>query len=54
MIGDYETKPLEGALFWMFRDQIMGATPAQDPGPGKTDSGVGKTETNKSKPKKGR
>jgi hypothetical protein len=32
----------------------MGVTPARDPGPGKTDSGVGKTETNKSKPKKGK
>jgi hypothetical protein len=29
-------------------------TPARDPGPGKTDGGVGKTETNKSKPKKGK
>jgi hypothetical protein len=34
-------------------DHIMGVTPAQDPGPGKTDIGVGKTETNKTKPKKG-
>jgi hypothetical protein len=32
----------------------MGVTPAQDPGPGKTDSGVGKTETSKNKPKKGK
>jgi hypothetical protein len=32
----------------------MGVTPARDPGPGKTDGGVGKTETNKSKPKKGK
>jgi hypothetical protein len=30
----------------------MGVTLARDPGPGKTDSGVVKTETNKSKPKK--
>jgi hypothetical protein len=52
MIGDYATKPLQGALFRKFRDQIMGVTPARDPGPGKTDSSVGKTETNKSKPKK--
>jgi hypothetical protein len=42
MIGDYMTKPLQGALFHKFRDQIMGVTPARDPGPGKTDSGVGK------------
>jgi hypothetical protein len=26
MIGDYATKPLQGALFWKFRDQIMGVT----------------------------
>jgi hypothetical protein len=51
MIGDYATKPLQGALFRQFRGQIMGATPAQDPGPGKTESDVGKTETNKNKPK---
>jgi hypothetical protein len=43
MIGDYATKPLQGALFQKFRDQIMRVTPARDPGPGKTDSGVGKT-----------
>jgi hypothetical protein len=54
MIGDYATKPLQEALFWKFRDQIMGVTPARDPGPGKTDGGVGKTETNKIKPKKGK
>jgi hypothetical protein len=28
MIGDYATKPLQGALFRKFRDQIMGVTPA--------------------------
>jgi hypothetical protein len=43
MIGDYATKPLQGALFRKFRDHIMGVTPARDPGPGKTDGGVGKT-----------
>jgi hypothetical protein len=43
-----------GALFRKFRDQIMGVTPVQDPGPGKIDGGVGKTETNKNKPKKGK
>jgi co-chaperonin GroES (HSP10) len=37
-----------------FRDHLMGVTPARDPGPGKTDGGVGITETNKSKPKKGK
>jgi hypothetical protein len=45
--GDYATKPLQGALFRKFRDQIMGVTLARDPGPGKTDGGVGKTETKK-------
>jgi hypothetical protein len=51
MIGDFATKPLQGALFCKFRDQIMGVTPARDPGPGKTDSNVGKI---KNKPKKGK
>jgi hypothetical protein len=32
----------------------MGVTPARDPGPGKTDSNVGKIETSKNKPKKGK
>jgi hypothetical protein len=32
----------------------MGVTPGRDPGPGKTDGGVGKTETDKSNPKKGK
>jgi hypothetical protein len=41
-IGDYATKPLQGALFRKFRDQIMEVTPARDPGPGKTDSGIEK------------
>jgi hypothetical protein len=53
MIGNYATKTLQEALFRKFRDQIMGVTPAQDPIPGKTDGGVDKTETNKSKPNKG-
>jgi hypothetical protein len=43
-----------GDLFRKFRDQIMGVTPARDPGPGKTNSGVSKTETNKNKHKKGK
>jgi hypothetical protein len=54
MIGDYATKPLQGGLFQKFREQIMGVTPARDPGPGKTNGGVGKTETNKIKPNKGK
>jgi hypothetical protein len=51
MIGDFTT--LQGALFRKFRDQIMGVTPARDPGPGKTDSNVGKIKTSKNKHKKG-
>jgi hypothetical protein len=54
MIGDYATKPLQGALFRKFRYHIMGMTPARDLGQGKTDGGVSNTETNKSKPKKGK
>jgi hypothetical protein len=54
MIGDFATKPLQGALFRKFRDQIMGVTPARDPGPGKTDINVGKIKTSKNKPKKGK
>ena len=34
MIGDYATKPLQGALFKKFRDQIMGVVPAKNPEPG--------------------
>jgi hypothetical protein len=54
MIGEFATNPLQGALFRKFRDQIMGVTPARDRGPGKTDSGVGKKETSKNKPKEGK
>jgi hypothetical protein len=54
MIGDYETKPLQGALFLKFRDQLMGVTPARDPGPEKTNSGVGNTKTSNTNPNKGK
>jgi len=54
MIGDYTTKPLQCALFRKFRDQVMGVVPAQDPGPGKTDRNIGKSDTAKSKPRKGK
>jgi hypothetical protein len=54
MIGDFATKSLQGAIFRKFRDQIMGVTPVRNPGPGKTDSDVGKIETSKNKPKKGK
>jgi hypothetical protein len=33
---------------------IMEVTPARDPGPGKTDSNVGKIKTSKKNPKKGK
>jgi hypothetical protein len=52
MIGDNATTPLQGDLFRKFRDQIIGVTPVRDPGPGRTDGSVGKTEKNKSKPRK--
>jgi hypothetical protein len=48
MIGDFGTKPVQGALFKKFRDQIMGVIPAQDPGPGKaskSDKAKGKPTT---------
>ena len=43
MIGDYATKPLQGAVFKKFRDLIMGVVPAEDPGTGKTKPTVGKS-----------
>ena len=52
MIGDFMTKPLHGALFRKFIDQIMGVIPSQDPGPGK--SQPGKAQPVKAQPKKGR
>jgi hypothetical protein len=36
MIGDYATKPLQGAVFKKFRDYIMGVVRLEDPGPGKS------------------
>ena len=43
MVGDFMTKPNQGALFTKFRDQIMGVVPAKNPGPGKVkkDKGAG-------------
>jgi hypothetical protein len=35
MVADFMTKPMQGAMFKRFRDQIMGVIPAQSPGPGK-------------------
>jgi hypothetical protein len=54
MIGDFMTKPLQGALFRKFRDQIMGVIPARDPGPGKAKPGNGEPDTHKVKPRKGK
>ncbi len=39
------TKPLQGALFKKFRDQIMGVVPAQEPGPGKAKPSSGKQDS---------
>ena len=50
IIGDFMTKPLQGALLNKFRDKIMGVIPAQDPGPVK--SQPGKAQTGKSQPGK--
>ena len=57
MIGDFMTKPLQGALFCKFRDQIMGVIPDQDPGPGMSQPGkaqTGNAQPGKGKPKKGK
>ncbi len=54
MIGDFMTKPLQGALFWKFRDQIMGVVPAQDPGPGKAKMKIDELYTHMDKPTQGK
>ena len=46
------TKPLEGALFQKFRDQIMGVVPAQDSGPGKAKKKINELNTHTDKPMK--
>jgi hypothetical protein len=56
MIGDFMTKPLQGALlFRKFRDQIMsmGVVPAQNPGPGKAITKIDELNTHTVKPMKG-
>ena len=56
MVGDYMTKPLQGAKFRKFRDMIMGVTPVASPGPGKAKSGGAVTSDNErssTKPSKG-
>ena len=35
MIGDFITKPTQGAAFKRLRDKFMGVTKAKDPGTGK-------------------
>ena len=52
MIGEFMTKPLQGALFRKFIDKTMGVIPDQDPGRGKSQSG--KAQPGKGKPKKGK
>jgi hypothetical protein len=52
MIRDFMTKPLQGALFRKFRDQIMGVVPAQDPGPGKAKTKIDELYTHTDKPMK--
>jgi hypothetical protein len=54
MIRDFMTKPLQGALFWKFRDHIMGVVPAQDPGPGKAITKINELNTHTDKPTKGK
>jgi hypothetical protein len=54
MIGDFMTKPPQGALFWNFRDEIMGVVPAQDPGPGKAKTKIDELNTQTDKPIKGK
>ena len=57
MIGDFMTKPLQGALFRKFRYQIMVVIPAQDPGPVKSQpvkAQQRKAHPGKGNPNKGR
>jgi hypothetical protein len=54
MIGYFMIKPLQGALFRKFRDQIMGVVPAQDPGPGKAITKIDELNTHTVKPMKGK
>jgi hypothetical protein len=54
MIGDFMTKPLQGALLQKFRDQILRVVPAQDPGPGKAKMKLDEFNTHTDKPTKGK
>jgi hypothetical protein len=50
MVADYFTKPLQGELFYKFRDQIMGVVPMNNIGDHR--SGLGHKVTNSVTPKK--
>jgi hypothetical protein len=54
MIGDFMTKPLQGALFQKFRNQIVGVVPAQDPGPRKAKMKIDELNTHTDKHIKGK
>ena len=57
IIGEFMTKPRQGALLRKFRYQIMGVIPDKDPGPGKPHPGKahpGKAHPLKGNPKKGK
>ena len=55
MVADYATKPLQGALFKKFRDQIMGVVPMTNSGATKAKpKELGKTDSDKKKPRKGK
>jgi hypothetical protein len=52
MIRDFMTKPLQGALFQKFRDQIIGVVPAHYPGPGNAKTKIDELNTHTEKPTK--
>jgi hypothetical protein len=54
MIRNFMTKPLHGALFQKFRDQIVGVVPAQDSGPGKAKTKINESNTHTDKPMNGK
>jgi len=55
MVTDFATKPLQGALFRKFRDQIMGVVPTEEVREGKKKPAPGDMDTTKKdKPKKGK
>ena len=53
MVGVFMTKPLQGALFWRFQDQIMGVVPSKGPDLVKNKSGNDKMDTRNVPPRKG-